>query len=62
MFCKQSILQLGEGLCVLLRIICFQSLSQLADRGSDLLGLNAQLPEGAGYVSNVVFPYTFRVI
>jgi hypothetical protein len=48
LFCQQGGLQLGEGLGALLGVIRFQLLSQLADGGGELLGLDAQLPEGAG--------------
>ena len=38
----------GIGLGSGIRVIGFQLLSQLADGGGELLGLDAQLPEGAG--------------
>jgi hypothetical protein len=46
--CQQGGLQLGEGQGALLGIIGLQLLGELADGSGELLGLDAQLPEGAG--------------
>ena len=44
---QQGRLQLSQGQSALFRVIGFQLLSQLADGGGELPGLDAQLPEGA---------------
>jgi hypothetical protein len=38
----------GEGLAAAVVVIALQLLSQLADGSGELLGLDAQLPQGAG--------------
>jgi len=46
-FCKQGSLHLDEGLSTGIVVVGFQLLSELADGGGELLGLDAQLPEGS---------------
>ena len=48
LLCQECRLELGEDQSSLLRVIAFQLLSELADGGGELLGLDAQLPEGTG--------------
>ena len=45
---KEGGLQLGEGLGAGIVVIGFQLLGELADGGGEFLGLDPQLPEGAG--------------
>ncbi len=45
---QQGSLQFGEGLGAAVVVVGFQLLGQLADGSGELLGLDAQLPEGAG--------------
>ena len=48
LFCKEGGLQLDQGLLAIIWFIAFEALGQQADGGGELLGLDAQLPEGAG--------------
>jgi hypothetical protein len=48
LFCQEGSFQLSEGKGPLFGVIGFQLLGQLADGGGELLGLDAQPPEGAG--------------
>jgi hypothetical protein len=46
LFRKEGSLQLGEGLGAGVVVIGFELFGQLANGGGELLGLDAQLPEG----------------
>ncbi len=48
LFCQECRLQLGEGQGLLFGVIGFELFGQLADGGGELLGLDAQLPQGTG--------------